>query len=161
MPDPRWRYPDIKSTSLVATVTGKLASAEAGADEILFLGTDDEVREGGTSNFFARRGDVLETHPLDGRILPGVTRKLVLRLAAEATSRLGLRVTERAPRLAERADWSEAFLTGTLTGLQPVTHLDGEPVGDGTAGPWVRALGKALDELEERCARDHGEARRP
>ncbi len=106
------------------------------------------MREGGNTNFFARRGGLLETHPLDGRVLPGVTRRLVLDLARE----LGLQVEERAPRTAGRGEWSEAFLTGTITGLQPVVELDGEPIGDGSAGPWTRALGAALDELDERRA---------
>ncbi len=146
MRDPRRRHCDIKSTSLVATVTGKLAAADDGVDEVLFVSRDGRAREGGNTNFFARHGDVLETHPLDGRILPGVTRKLVL---GEARA-LGLRLAERAPALAERARWAEAFLTGTITGPQPVIELDGEPIGDGEAGPWTRALGEALDALDER-----------
>lgn len=153
MPDPRWKHPHVKSTSLAATVTGKLCADDAGADEILFLGVQGEVREGGTSSFFARRGELLETHPLDGRILAGVTRKLVLNLAHELASELGMRVEESAPGLSERDGWSEAFLTGTITGLQPVVELDGEPIGDGTVGPWTHALAAALDDLDERRAR--------
>ena len=149
-PDPRWRHCDIKSTSLVATVTGKLQAADAGVDEILFVGDHGEIREGGNTNFFARRGEVLETHPLDGRILPGVTRGLVLGLAKGLARQLGIRVGERAPALADRASWSEAFLTGTITGLQPVLELDGQPIGDGVTGPWTRSLGAALDELDQR-----------
>lgn len=151
--DPRRRDCDIKSTSLMPTVMGKLEAADAGADEVLFVGPDGEAREGGNTNFFARRGDVLETHPLNGRVLPGVTRKLVLAEARRLAGELGLRVEERAPRLGERSEWTEAFLTGTITGLQPVVELDGEPVADGRAGPWTRALGQALDRLDERHSR--------
>ena len=152
IPDPRWRHCGIKSTSLAANVIGKLRAAEAGVDEVLFVGDDGEVREGGNTNFFARRGDVLETCPLDGHVLPGVTRRLVLELARGLAGELGLRIEERAPRIAERDGWSEAFLTGTITGLQPVVELDGESVGGGASGPWTRALGAALDELDARRA---------
>ena len=154
MPDPRWRHCDIKTTSLVATVTAKLEVADAGVDEVLFTGDEGEIREGGNTNFFARHGDILETHPLDGRVLPGVTRKLVMELAREMAAELGLRLEERAPRLAARGEWSEAFLTGTITGLQPVVEVDGEPVGDGRAGPWTRALGSALDDLDRQRAEE-------
>lgn len=150
--DPRRRLCDIKSTSQVATVTGKLEALDAGVDEVLFVGQAGEIREGGNTNFFARRGDVLETHPLNGRVLPGITRKLVLALAAEMASELELRVEEQAPNLRQCAEWSEAFLTGTITGLQPVVELNGLPVGDGATGPWARALGAALDDLEARRA---------
>ena len=152
MPDPRRRDCDVKSTSLVATVTAKLEAADARADEVLFLGDQGEVREGGNTNFFARRGGLLETHPLDGRVLPGVTRKLVLVLARKLAGELRLRLEERAPRLSERDEWGEAFLTGTITGLQPVLEIDGEPVGDGRTGSWTRALGAALDDLDRRSA---------
>jgi D-alanine transaminase len=152
MPDPRRRHCDIKSTSLVATVTGKLRAVDAGVDEVLFVGEGDRIREGGNTNFFARRGEVLETHPLDGRILPGVTRGLVLALARCMERQGGVRIAERAPRLGERREWSEAFLTGTITGLQPVVELDGEPIGDGATGHWTRALGAALDDLDARRA---------
>jgi D-alanine transaminase len=152
MPDPRWIHPDIKSTSLAATVAGKILADDAAADEILFVGEQQKIREGGSSNLFVRHGGVLETHPLDGRVLPGVTRKLVLALADGMAEELGLRVEERAPRLDQCAEWSEAFLTGTITGLQPIVELDDRTIGDGNAGPWTRALGAALDDLDERRA---------
>ena len=65
---------------------------------MLFVGADGDLREGGSTNLFVRRGDVLETCPLDARILPGITRAILLRLAAEE----GLEVIERAPYLDQR-----------------------------------------------------------
>jgi D-alanine transaminase len=143
--DPRWLHCEVKTTSLMATVTGKLAARDAGADEVIFLGPERELREGGSTNVFVRRGDVLETHPADGRILRGVTRRHLLRLAAGE----GFPVVERAPRLAEREEWQEAFLCGTLTGVQPLVALDGEPVPDGGSDPWTRRLAHALDRYEQ------------
>jgi D-alanine transaminase len=144
MLDPRWRHCDLKTTSLMGTVLGKLAVRDAGADEVVFVSGGGELREGGSTSLFVRRDDTLETHPLDGRVLPSITRGVVLGLAAEA----GFEVVERAPRMAHRSGWSEAFLCGTLTGLQPVVRLDGQPVGDGEPGPWTRQLAEARDRLE-------------
>ena len=91
-----------------------------------------------------RREDVLETHPTDGRILRGVTRAALLRLAADE----GLPVVERAPLLAEREEWQEALLCGTLTGVQPLITLDDSPVADGGTDPWTRRLALALERHE-------------
>ncbi len=146
--DLRWRHCDLKTNSLLANVLAIRDARAAGTDEVLFLGAEGELREGGHTNVFVRRGDALETHPLDGRILPGVTRAKLIGLAAEAS----FAVVERAPRLAERADWREAFLCGTYTGIQPLVALDGEPVGPGEPGPWTLALAGALEALERRLA---------
>jgi D-alanine transaminase len=144
VPDWRWGRCDVKTTSLMGTVLGKLRARDAAVEEVLFAGPWGELREGGSTNLFVRREDHLETHPLDGRILPGVTRRFVLR-AAEA---LGLPVVERAPRLEERQEWQEAFLCGTLTAVQPLVELDGVMIADRTAGDWTHRLATAYAEEE-------------
>lgn len=136
MPDPRWQRCDIKTTSLMGTVLGKLRARDSEVDEVVFVGERAELREGGSTTLFVRRGDHLETHPLDGRVLPGITRARVLAWAAAE----GLPFAERAPRLEERDEWIEMFLCGTLTGVQPVVELDGRPVAEAGLGDWTRAL---------------------
>lgn len=130
-PDWRWRRGDLKSTSLAGAVLGNLEVVREGADEILWIGDGGELREGGHTNLFVRRGAALETHPLGTTVLPGVTRMLLFELAG----RLGLAIVERTPRLAEREFWSEAFVCGTLTGVRGVVQLDAAPVGGGIVGP--------------------------
>jgi D-alanine transaminase len=146
VPDWRWARCDIKTTSLMGTVLGKLRARDADADEVLFAGPAGALREGGSSTLFVRRADCLYTHPLDGHVLPGITRERVLRAAA----RCDLPLREEAPLLGERASWQEAFLCGTLTGIQPLVSLDGERIGDGAKqpAPWIRALAKRLGEEE-------------
>jgi D-alanine transaminase len=142
--DRRWGNCDIKTTSLMAMVLGKMAAAEAEADEIVFISERGEIREAGQTNLFVRRNDRLETHPADRRILPGVTRQLLIDFAERA----GLPVSERAPLLAERDQWQEVFICGTLTGVQAVVELDGAPVADGGIGEWTRLLGEANERHE-------------
>ncbi len=148
-PDWRWQHCDLKTTSLMATVLGKLRARDAEMDEVVFVGSDGEVREGGSTNLFVRRNDTLETHPLNGRILAGVTRACLLELAAAAD----FPVEERAPRWSERDEWQEAFLCGTLTGVQPVTELDGQVVAGGAGGPWTKRLAEDYASLEESTAK--------
>lgn len=147
-PDDRWEHCDLKTTSLIATVRGKLAMRDAGADEVLFVGPQGQVREGGSSNLFVRQGDLLTTHPLDGRILEGVTRGILLELARQS----GLPCAETSPRLEEREEWQEAFLCGTLTGVQPLVELDGEPIADWVVGTWTQLLAAALEDRDRQGA---------
>lgn len=143
-PDWRWDMRDIKTTSLMATVVGKLRAGEHEASEVLFVGPETQLREGGTTNVFVLQGDEWRTHPTDGSILEGVTRGSLLHIMA--TEKIS--VIERAPLLGELEAWQEAFLCGTTTGVQPLVEIDGRPVGDGAPGPETRRLAEAFDRFE-------------
>jgi D-alanine transaminase len=147
VPDWRWQFRDLKTTSLMATVIGKLRAREEQVDEVLFLGPGRELREGGSTSVFVRRSDRWETHPTDGSILEGVTRATLLTLAED----LGMALEERAPRLSELEEWQEALLCGTTTGVQPLVAVDGLPVAGGAAGDWTRRLGEAFEDFERRA----------
>jgi len=145
--DQRWARCDIKSTNLLAAVLAKQAAWEAGADEALFIGPGGVVREGGSSNVLAYLDGVLRTHPLNNRILAGITRKHVLEMA----SRLGYPIEERAFTLAGLigvvaaskaacASACEVFTTSTLKGIRPVVRVGAHTVGDGRPGPVTLAL---------------------
>jgi D-alanine transaminase len=144
VPDWRWEFRDIKTTSLMATVMGKVRAGRRQADEVLFVGPQRELREGGTTNVFVRRADAWETHPADGSILEGVTRGTLLEIIAAE----GMAVVERGAHLGEMESWQEAFLCGTTTGVQPLVEVDGRQVGEGGAGAWTKSLAAVFDELE-------------
>jgi len=144
VPDWRWEFRDLKTTSLLATVLGKLRARQGQVDEVLFRGAEGDLREGGSTNLFAVREGVLETHAADGQILEGVTRHLLIELAREA----GIDVRERPPQHKEIDHWQEAFLCGTLTGVQPLVEIDQIPVADEGIGPMTRQLADALDQRE-------------
>ncbi len=142
--DERWARCDVKTTALAATVLAKLEMADAGADEVLFVGPEGELREGGNTSLMVRDEVGWHTHPSDHAILPGVTRAVIL----EAAPGAGLAVEERAPRLTERAGWREALLCGTRTGVRGLVTLDGTAIGDGSVGAQTRELARLLDALE-------------
>lgn len=135
------------------------AREELGADQVLFAPAND-VQETGAANFILIEDGELLTKPLDGTILPGVTRDSILTLAADA----GLKITERnftVEELLERAPRGEAALTGTAAVLTPVgtlLHNGNEiQVGSGEMGPWSARLREQLCAIQSGAAEDlHG-----
>lgn len=86
------------------------ASLPSGARALL-VAPGGELLETTRANVFVVRGGVLETPPLDGRILPGIVRAVVLERAREA----GIEVRE-APVTLEGAD--AIVLTGSVRLLE-------------------------------------------
>jgi para-aminobenzoate synthetase/4-amino-4-deoxychorismate lyase len=88
-----------------------------GADEhLLIVDANGDVLETDRGNIFALLDGVLCTPPLDGRLLPGVTRTAVMRLAGEA----GIGVKEGPLTEAGLAGAAEVFITNSVRGLIPV-----------------------------------------
>ena len=134
--DLRWKRRDIKSVALLAQVLAKQAAAEAGVAEAWMV-EDGLVTEGGSStSFIITQDGTIVTRQLSTALLPGITRKTVIRLAEEAQ----LRVEERAFSVEEALEAKEAFLTSATSLVLPVVSIDGRPVGDGKVGPLVRRL---------------------
>ncbi|HET6571176.1 MAG TPA: aminotransferase class IV [Solirubrobacterales bacterium] len=104
----------------------------------LIVDEDGTALEASRANVFAVRDGVLVTPPLDGRILPGVTRMRVLRIA-EA---LGIESREEPLSRDDLLAADEAFLTGSLRGVEPAGSLDGHPVPGG--GPIAERLAAEL-----------------
>jgi D-alanine transaminase len=73
----------------------------------------------------------VRTQPLGHHILPGVTRRAVLRLAGVE----GVTVAERPFTVAEARAAREAFLTAASAFVLPVVEIDGAKIGDGKPGP--------------------------
>lgn len=148
--DLRWLRCDIKSLNLLGNVLAKQKAHEAKCFEAVLVRKDtDTVTEGASSNFFAVKGGVLWTHPVNNLILKGVTRSILLE---ELAPKLDLPVIEKpfSPAFAQDAD--EAFLTCTGTQVLPVVKLSGKAVGDGKPGPVTRKLLEAYRALvRETC----------
>jgi para-aminobenzoate synthetase/4-amino-4-deoxychorismate lyase len=91
----------------------------------LILDGDGTVLEASRANVFAVRDGALFTPPLDGRVLPGVTRMRVLEIGGS----LDIEAHETALHRDDLQAADEVFLTGSVRGIEPVTTLDGMPVG--------------------------------
>jgi D-alanine transaminase len=136
-PDLRWGRCDIKSINLLPNVLARQSAAAAGCREAWLIDQEGRVTEGSASNaYIVDAAGRLTTHPLDARILGGVTRSVVLELARGD----GLEVVERPFSLDEAYTAREAALSSTISWLLPVTAIDGRPVSNGMPGHVVRRL---------------------
>jgi D-alanine transaminase len=136
VPDIRWARRDIKSVALLAQVLAKQAAAEAGAGEAWMI-EDGKVTEGGSSSaFILTQDDVIVTRQNGSEILPGCTRKAVVKLAEERQ----LRVEERAFSVDEALEAKEAFITSASSFVQAVVSIDGKTVANGKPGPMTNRL---------------------
>ncbi|HEV7601897.1 MAG TPA: D-amino-acid transaminase [Bradyrhizobium sp.] len=136
VPDIRWARRDIKSVALLAQVLAKQAAAEAGCQEAWMI-EDGKVTEGGSSSaFILTQQDVLVTRENSSAILPGCTRKAVMKLAEERQ----LRVEQRAFSVNEALAAKEAFITSASLFVQAVVTIDGQRIANGKPGPMTNRL---------------------
>ncbi len=135
----RWKRCDIKSTNLLGNVLAAQAAHEAGAVEAIFHDPDGTLTEGTHTSLFGVLNGKLLTAPATPAILPGITRRLILRLAQEE----GVPVEEHVLKLADLSVVSELFLTGTTSEVLPVVRVDARAIGDGRPGPITRRLQEA------------------
>ncbi len=98
-----------------------------GYTQVLWLDAIERkyVEEVGTSNIFFLIGDELVTAPLEGTILPGVTRDSVIKMARH----WGMTVSERRLSMeevlqaVETGTLKEVFASGTAAVVSPVGHF--------------------------------------
>lgn len=110
-----------KTTSRMAWDLAREQAIAIGADEALLVSSTGELLEGSASNVFVvREGEVL-TPPLSSRVLPGVTRAIVLQLCAE----LGIRARECVLKAASLRDAESLFVTNSVQEILPIATLDG------------------------------------
>ncbi len=134
--DFRWGACDIKSTSLVANVMLKQQAAAADVQDAILI-KNCMVSEGTASNVFIIKEDVLITPPTGHKLLPGITRDLVIEIAKNNT----ILVEEREVKEAELYTADEIWMTSSTREIAPVIRLNGEAVGAGAAGEkWKRMV---------------------
>lgn len=146
------------ASSLLAAKRAK----ERGYDQVLWLDAikRDFLEEAGTMNVFARIGDTVITPPLQGTILPGITRDSCLTLLRE----WGVPVEERPVSLTELGEAQKAgkaiemWGTGTAAVISPIGEVAWEDGSIKSTGFEVAPrLRKALDGIQSgRDADTHG-----
>lgn len=132
----------VKSLNYLDNVLARREAAAAGADEAVLLNTAGALACASAANLFLVSSGTVITPSLSEGALPGITRALVLELAADR----GVPVSETTlePDALARAD--EAFLTSSLIGVRSLVRVNDMPVGDGRPGPLTERLGRAIAE---------------
>ncbi len=135
----------IHHNNLINNILAKIEANVAGADDALMLDVHGYAAETNATNvFLVKRGELLTPHA--DSCLPGITRGVVLRLAAEN----GIPAREKNLSPAEVYTADEMFTTGTMGELTPVLEVDGRTIGAGAPGPLTRRLQQLFAELTAR-----------
>jgi branched-chain amino acid aminotransferase len=125
----------LNSHSRLNFIQALLQAINMGADEALMLDDRGFVASCNSTNFFIVRGEELWTST-GSTCFNGITRSKVIKLWRDA----GKPVFEKDYTLAETYAANEAFVTGTLGGITPVSTIDGRKIGQGKPGPVTSEL---------------------
>jgi branched-chain amino acid aminotransferase len=135
---------------------GQLIKMEAlanGYGEGIALDTDGRVSEASGQNVFVVSKGAIYTSPINGTLLPGITRDAIIVIARE----LGIAVIEQPIPRESLYVADEVFLTGTATEVAPVRSVDKIQVGSGKRGPITQQIQqKFLDIVHGRVDDSHG-----
>jgi para-aminobenzoate synthetase/4-amino-4-deoxychorismate lyase len=130
-----------KDRRLLAELGAGRGDAEPGlapGEQLLLVDANGDVLETDRGSIFAVVGGVLHTPPLDGRLLPGVTRAAALRLAGSE----GIPVKESPLTVEGVRRAEEVFVTNSVGGVRPVRS---GPVMERLAGALARRTARTVE----------------
>jgi len=128
--DTRWKKCNIKAITLLPNSLLKQQAKDAGAEEALLI-RDGYLTEGSSSNAYAVIDGVIYTAPKGEKILPGITRDVVLNIAKNA----GIWLVEEAVAESQLATADELWVSSSTKEVLPITRLNGVKIGQGVPGP--------------------------
>lgn len=128
--DTRWQRCDIKAIALLAHLLLRQEALDQDCAEAILL-KNGYVTEGAASNLFAVIDGELITPPKSNEILAGITRDVILELAAT----YGIPHREDIIAFEGLQSASEIWVTSSTREIVPVIELNGVAVGDGKPGP--------------------------
>ena len=145
--DTRWARCDIKSVSLLANVLLRQLAVDANASETILL-RDGQLTDASASTVHVVIDGELRTPPNSWKLLPGTTRGVIEEVADKA----GVQWRSAAVSETELRAADEILLGAATREVQPVTSLDGKPVGSGKPGPVWRRLFDAFQAYKRELA---------
>ena len=130
----------IHHNNLINNILAKTQANQAGVDSALMLDNLGFIAEmNGTNIFMVKNGTLLT--PTADACLHGITRGLVLELAREH----GIQVEERNISLTELYAADEAFGTGSMGELTPITEVDGRQLVNRSGSALTQELVKLFE----------------
>ena len=147
----------LKTISYAENVRALAYAREHGAIEAVFPNSHGDLCEATGSNVFLVFQSVLHTPPGEAGCLLGVTRALILELAAG----LGIPIEEAALPLDALHRCDEAFLSSTTREVQAIAHVDGQQL-PAVCGPITSGLADRVQPSSSRATwiRSHCGVRR-
>ncbi len=151
VPTPRTSHaalpPAVKSLNYLNNILAKIEGQLHGYNEVLMLNDQGYIAECSADNFFVVRKGVLYTPAVHAGPLRGITRAVVLEIAAK----LGVTVSET--NLTRYDAWTadECFLTGSGAEIVPVIEIDGRVIGTGKPG---EITGKILKSFRSKVTKE-------
>lgn len=121
--NPQFLDSKIHHNNLLNNILAKIEANLAGADDALMLDINGFVAETNATNLFMVKKGTLLT-PVADACLPGITRRLVIEMAAE----LSLSFREANLSVSEFYNADEVFTSGTMGELTPVKQIDGRSI---------------------------------
>ena len=131
----------VKTISWLDSVWAAEEAKREGYDEVVLLNERGEVTECTAANIFAVRNDKVITPPLSSGCLEGVTRGVLMEIAAEA----GTTVVEQAMRPEDLYAADEVFITSTNRNVIGVKEIAGRIIGAGVGGELTKKLDAAFE----------------
>lgn len=125
-----------KTSNYLPNLLALQRAREAGAHEAIRVNGQGQITEGSTSNVFVLRQKTLFTPDLAAGVLPGITRQMLVEVAAEQ----GLAIVEAPVPAIWMEDAEEIMLSSTLREVVSVVSLDGRAVSAGRPGPVSQSL---------------------
>lgn len=145
--DTRWARCDIKSVSLLANVLLRQLSVDADAAETILLRNGELMEASASAVHIVMNGEV-RSPPNSRKILPGTTRSVM----EEMATRAGVPFRSTPVSEAELRGADEVWISSSTREVQPVTALDGRPVGSGKPGPIWRRVYEELQRYKQELA---------
>ena len=137
LPDIRWKLCNIKAITLLPNVMLRQQAIDGDCAEAILI-KDGFAIEGAASNLFIVSNGLLITPPNGPALLPGITRDLIIELAANHA--IPFREADISLDALFSAD--EVWLTSSTREISPVTRLDDSVISGGVPGPlWRRMIG--------------------
>lgn len=131
----------VKTISWLDSVWAAEEAKREGYDEVVLLNERGEVSECTAANIFAVRNDKVITPPLSSGCLEGVTRGVLMEIAAEA----GTTVVEQAMRPEDLYAADEVIITSTNRNVIGVKEIAGRIIGAGVGGELTKKLDAAFE----------------
>lgn len=129
-----------KTTSYFPRLLALRDAQDKQCGEALWFTPENLLAEGCMTSVFLVKDGTLLTPPLHTPILPGVTRAVLLEIAAQK----GIPCEPRPCTIDELLKADEVLLTNAVMEVMPVTRVERHPVGNEKPGPLTRTLSEAF-----------------